>query len=189
MDNNEGEVKQEVADMKEEVKELEKATDEVKDTTDWKAKYEETEGRLKRAETKLEKLKISQKAEEIVEKRSQTGELDDVTLDFFDLKGYGDEEETKIFHNIMKKTGMSHREVIKDEYALAKINALREAKKVKDATPSATRRTGNTSDDVDYWVSKVNAGGELPKDFELKTKVLAKITAANDTSIPPWRRK
>lgn len=181
---NEGEV----VELQDEVATLEEATEEEQDTTDWKAKYEETQGKLKRAETKLEKSKIEKKAEAIVEKREQTGELDDAIRDFFDLKGYSDDE-MEILHNVMKRTGMSHREVLKDEYVTAKIAAKRKDIEVKNATPSSTRRSGGqSSDDVDYWAAKAEQSGELPKDFDLRQKVIAKITSKGDTSIPPWRR-
>jgi hypothetical protein len=136
-----------------EVETLEEATDEEKDTTDWKAKYEEVQGRLKRAETKLEKGKIEKKAEAIVEKQSKTGELDEAVRDFFDLKGYSDDE-MEVFHNIMKRTGMSHREVLKDEYALSKVTAMRKDVEVKDATPSGTRRAGSSGNNLDAAIAK-----------------------------------
>ena len=187
---NEGDTVEEVVEKVEtEIADHDEADDETKDTTDWKAKHDELAARLKRAETKLEKSKIEKKAEAIVERQSKTGELDDATLDFFELKGYGTEEETEIFHNIMKRTGMSHREVIKDEYALAKIAAIRREREIKEATPSSTKRAGGqASNDIDYLVAKAEQTGELPKDYELKQKVIAKITSKGDTSIPPWRR-
>lgn len=181
---NEGEV----VELQAEVDTLEEATQEEQDTIDWKAKYEETKGQLKRAETKLEKQKIEKKVEPIVEKQSKTGELDDAVLDFFELKGYGEEAETEILHNIMKRTGMSHREVLKDEYALAKIASIRKEKEVKDATPSATRRSsGGASNDVDYALAKYEQTGELPKDFALKSQVLNKfIDNKGSSSKPAW---
>lgn len=188
MATNEGDVVDEVSEVDAEIVEHDEATDEEKDTTDWKQKHDELSARLKRAETKLEKVKVEKKADAIVEKRSQSGELDDAVRDFFDLKGYSDDE-MEVFHNIMKRTGMSHREVLKDEYAVSKVTSMRKEKEVKDATPSSTRRSGGqSSNDVDYWVAKAEQTGELPKDFELKQKVVAKITSRGDTSLPPWRR-
>lgn len=191
MTNNEGETveetTEEVQKVEEQVEKHDEATTEEKDTVDWKAKHDELKGQLKRAETKLEKLKIDSKVEKKLE--AKTGELDDATRDFFDLKGYSDEE-MEVFENIMKRTGMSHREVIKDEYALAKVDSIRKTKAVKDATPGSTRRPGApSSTDVDAWVVKVQNGGELPKDFELKTQVLNRLVGKNDTSVPPWKRK
>jgi hypothetical protein len=183
-EKNEGEV----VELQEEVETLEEATTEEQDTTDWKAKYEEALGKLRRAETKLEKTKIEKKAEVIVEKQSKTGELDEAVRDFFDLKGYSDDE-MEVFHKIMEKTGMSHREILKDEYAVAKVTAMRKAQEVKDATPSGTRRAGGqSSTDVDYWVAKVEQGGELPKDIELKRKVINRIAGKDTLHTPPWRR-
>lgn len=181
---NEGEV----VELQEAVETLEEATEEVQDTTDWKAKYEEAQGKLKRAETKLEKTKIEKTVEKRVEERTKTGELDDAVLDFFELKGYGSEEETEVFHNIMKRTGMSHREVIKDEYALAKVKSIRDANAVKEATPSGTRRPTNTMNDIDYLYAKFEQTGELPSDYEMKTKVLDRKVAKENTNKPRWKK-
>ena len=184
---NEGEVV--VAELETEIETLEESTEEEKDSTDWRAKYEEAQGKLRRAETKLEKTKIEKKAEAIVEKQSKTGELDDAVLDFFELKGYADEEEVEVLHNIMKRTGMSHREILKDEYAVSKITSLRKAKEVKDSTPSATRRSGGApSNDVDYALAKYEQTGKLPEDYELASKVVNKLVDRNNTNKPAWQK-
>ncbi len=188
MTTNEEVVQTEVEETEAEIVEHDEATEEEKDSTDWKAKHDELAARLKRAETKLDKQKVEKKAEQIVEKRSNTGELDEAVRDFFDLKGYSDDE-MEVFHNIMKRTGMSHREVLKDEYATSKVSAMRKDIEVKNATPSGTKRAGGqSSNDVDYWVAKAEQGGELPKDFELRAKVINTLSKKGDTSIPPWRR-
>src|SRR3990167_2550898 len=119
---------------------------------------------------------------------SKTGELDETQLDYLDLKGVTDEDEIAVIQKVMKNTGQTVRQVLKDDYVQSKLTALRKEREVKDATPSGTRRAGGqASNDVDYWVAKAEQG-ELPKDPELKRKVLQKLDSKKDLSIPPWRR-
>lgn len=185
MSTNEGGVEQEVEQIEGEIETLEGEPEETQDTTDWKAKYEETIGRLKRAETKLEKSKIDKKVEEKV--KEKTSELDDTQLDYFDLKGYSDPEEVSVFHKIMLKTGMSAREVLKDDYALAKVKALRDEKAVKEAIPSSTRRSGEQSGDLESAIAKFDKTGELPTDYALKTKVVNAVTDRGNPNKPAWQ--
>ncbi len=137
------------------------------------------------------------KAEEAIatkeELKATTGELEAAQLDFFDLKGYTDPDEVAILQNIMKRTGMSHREVIKDDYALTKIKGIREAKEVKDATPSSTKRSGSGSTNtVEYWTAKIDSGAaklsDIP-DFETRAAVIEKKEkAGGNDRLPPWMR-
>ena|SRR3990167_607518 len=117
-----------------------------------------------------------------------TSGLDDATLDFFELKGYSDPDQVDVFRKIMEKTGISHREVIKDEYALAKVKEIQEKKDVQGAMPSSRRSGSTSSNDVEYWKAKYEESGELPDDFALRSQVInAKIDKENQT-LPPWRR-
>jgi len=181
MDKNE-EAIQEIADVQEEVDTLEEATEEEQETIDWKAKYDEVQARLKRAEKKLDKQKVEKKDEKL---ETKTDGLSDAVLDFFELKGYNDEE-VEIFQNIMKRTGMTHREVVKDDYATAKIEKMRQERAVKEATPSGTRRSSNPSNDEDYWLAKYEQTGELPKDFELRSKVINRFVDKSNPNKPSW---
>lgn len=181
MDKNEEAVQEELAEVQEEVETLEEASEEEQDTTDWKAKYEETQARLKRAEKKLDKQKVERKEEKL----EKTEGLSDAVLDFFELKGYNDEE-VEVFENIMKRTGMSHREVVKDDYAASKIEKMRQERAVKEATPSGTRRSSNSSNDEDYWLAKYEQTGELPKDFELRSKVINRFVDKSNPNKPSW---
>lgn len=184
MTTNEEAVEQtEVEEVESEI--VEHNEEEDQDTTDWKAKHDELAARLKRAETKLDKQKVEKKADAIVEKRAQTGELDEAVRDFFDLKGYSDDE-MDVFHNIMKRTGMSHREVLKDDYALSKVTAMRKESEVKDATPSGTRRAGSSGNNLDAAIAKYEQTGELPKDFALRTQVVNKMVDRSSTNKPAW---
>jgi len=123
------------------------------------------------------------------ELQSKTGELQDAQLDFFELKGYSDEAEIDVLKNIMKRTGMSHREVIKDEYALAKIKSIRDENAVKAATPSGSKRSSQgQTDDVAYWVEKNERTGEWPTDFKLKAKIVEAKERKAGVNAPSWRQ-
>ncbi len=120
---------------------------------------------------------------------SKRGELDETQLDYLDLKGVTDEDEIEVIQKVMQKTGQTVRQALKDDYVTTKLATLRKEREVKDATPSGTRRVGGqSSNDVDYWVAKVEQGGELPKDVELKRKVINKIAGRDTLHTPPWRR-
>lgn len=166
------------------------------DTTDWKAEAQKLRDKAiaQRERTKTLKKDLADakkavgEAEKSKETSSQpkTGELDETQLDYFDLKGYSDSDEIDIFHKIMLKTGMSAREVLKDEYALAKVNSLRQEKGVRDATPSSSRRGGDQLNDVASAIAKFEATGELPKDFELAAKVTNAIVEKENKNKPSW---
>lgn len=143
------------------------------------------EGRAERLRTKLG-LKTEKK--EVAAPKPTTGELDEAQMDFFELKGYSDPDEVEVFANIMKKTGMSHREVLKDEYALSKVTKLREQKAVQAATPSSTKRGGQSGINLDAAIAKYEQTNELPDDFELRSQVIEARMNKQSTSLPPWRR-
>ena len=158
------------------------------ETTDWKAKHDETAGRLKRAETALEKLKVQKKAEAIVEKQSKTGELSETQLDYLELKGISEDTDLQIIERHVQRTGETVREALKDDYVIAKLEANKEKRDVKDATPSSTKRTGaGQTSDVAQALAKFEQTGVLPDDFELATKVTNKI-ADRGTNKPSWHR-
>lgn len=124
------------------------------------------------------------------ELKAKTGELDEATLDFFELKGYSDPDQVEVFRSIMRKTGMSHREVIKDDYALSRVKAIQDAKEVKDATPSSTKRSGNQTNDLALALAKFEQSGykDLPEDFSLRSAVINAVEAKKGTNAPSWHR-
>ncbi len=151
----------------------------------------ELSARLKRAEAKIERMKIDakveKKVEKVVEKLKPTGELSEAQQDFFELKGF-DEDQVDVFAGIMKKTGMSHREVIKDEYALAKVKSIADKKAVQSATPSSTKRAGGQVGDVAAAAAKFKETGVLPDDRALADAVVDSIAKAGNDRLPPWQR-
>lgn len=183
---NEGEAAVELNDAEAVVDELNEATEEEKDTTDWKAKYEEAEGQRKRLETKLGKVKITKEAERIIEKQSK-GELDNGDYAFLATKGYEDDDQIAFIQKQMDKWDMSLREILKDEEVKAKLAGILKAKEVQAATPSGTRRATNQMNDLDYLYAKFEQTGELPTDYDMKTKVLDRKIAKENTNKPRWK--
>lgn len=154
-------------------------------------KIEETNRQLferaKKAEAKLLKEKVEKKVESVLEQKA--GELDETQLEYLDLKGIRDDDEIEIIKSVIKKTGMSLRSAINDDYVQTKLAHLKRDKEKLDATPGATRRTGGSEiNTVDYWVARYEQKGELPKDFELQSQVFNKLIDAHNTNKPAWRR-
>lgn len=166
------------------------------DTTDWKAEAQKLQNKAisqrERTKTLKRELAEARKAVGVVASSKETpsqpktGELDETQLDYFDLKGYSDSDEVDVFHKIMLKTGMSAREVLKDEYALAKVKSIRDAKAVQSATPGSTRRAGDQTGDIASAVAKFEATGILPDDFELASKITDAVTAKGNKNKPSW---
>jgi len=76
-----------------------------------------------------------------------------------------------------KRLGIEPAEAISDELVAAKLNRMAENRKSKDATPSPSKRGGNSgTNDVGRLADKVAAGGELPKDPALAEKVQKEIS-------------
>jgi hypothetical protein len=167
------------------------------DTTDWKAKAEELEQKRRedgikaRERSKALKAQLAEfKAKDIPKPESKpaTGELDDTQLDYLDLKGITAEEDIAVIQKVMLKTGQTVRQALKDDYVIAKLKDLKVAREVKDATPSATKRSGNQTNNLDYWMNKYDQTGELPPDFETRSAVINAKEAKNDVSVPKWKR-
>jgi hypothetical protein len=175
---NEGEV--EVVAEEEVVEQVEATEPEAE--TDWKAKFEEAQGKLKRVETKLSKAK-----EVVVEKKA---DLDETQLEYLDLKGVRDDEEIELVKGVMKKTGMTLRAALHDDYTQTKLAVLRKDRERLDATPGATRRAGGTAvNTVDYWVARheQSGGKDLPKDFTLRAEVINRLVDRDSGNKPAWR--
>jgi len=103
------------------------------------------------------------KDEAKVETTRTTGELDETQLDYLDLKGYTEQEDIEIIQTVMQKTGKGLRETLKDDYVISKLKDNKQAREVKAATPSSTKRAGNNiNDSEDYWYQKYERDGKLP---------------------------
>lgn len=139
--------------------------------------------RLKRQAAQLEKKLgvIEPKSE------SKSGKLDETQLDYLDLKGVTEEEDIRVIETVMKNTGKSLRDVLKDDYVVSTLNDNRNTRNVKNAIPGSTKRGGVESSSVDFYVNKFKSTGRLPEDFETRSKVVDAITAESDDRRPRWK--
>lgn len=137
---------------------------------------------LKQTEKKLGITEDAPKAEK------KTDGLDDTVLDYLDLKGVSEAEDIEVIESIMKKTGMSARDAIKDEYVIAKLASNKATREVKDATPSSTKRAGATADTVAQAVARFEKDGTMPDNFELRNKVVDALVAKDTNNAPSWHR-
>jgi uncharacterized membrane protein YgaE (UPF0421/DUF939 family) len=150
MEKNEGEVEA----IETELEEVESEDAETKETVDWKAKHDEVSARLKRAETKLQKSKIDKE----VEKKVSQG-LDRMDRAILRVEKITSEDEVSLVEDLMKETGKSLEQVLESKFFQHELKELRDARATKEATPSGTKRSGQSPrSEVDYWLAK----GELP---------------------------
>ena len=189
------EVEKEVEEEVEEILDLPEIKEGEDDTTDWKAEAEKLQHKAisqrERTKTLKKELADARKAVGVVvgskETPSQpkTSELDETQLDYLDLKGITDSEDITVIQKVIQKTGQTVREVLKDDYVVAKLASLKAERDVKSATPSSTRR-GDVSGDISSAVAKFEASGVLPDDFELASKVTDAVTAKGNRNKPSW---
>lgn len=140
--------------------------------------------RLKRQAAQLEKkLGVEPKPES-----KSTGKLDETQLDYLDLKGVSEEEDIKVIETVMKNTGKSLRETLKDEYVVSTIDENRRTRNVRNAIPGSSKRSGVESNSVDFYVNKFKSTGKLPEDFETRSKVVDSLTAESSNRNPSWLR-
>ena len=151
---------------------VEEKDDQGNDKTDWKAEAQKQAGIAKRLKTRLDKHKVEAKVEKKVEERV-TNELDRIDRAVLRAEKITHPDEVALVEEIKKETGKSVEEVLESRYFQTELKTMREDRATKEATPSGTKRSGQTSQsDVEYWLAK----GELPSDPALKLKVVnAKI--------------
>lgn len=121
-------------------------------------------------------------------KSTKTGELDDTQLDYLDLKGYSENEDIKVIEDIVKKTGMTVRQALKDDYVISKLDSNKKARDAKKATPSSTKRSGESTDNEDYYFNKYEQDGVLPKNIsqEMKQKLVNRKAGQTDARKNPF---
>ena len=173
------------------------------DSTDGKAEVQKLREKAiaQRERTKSQKDKIKELEAKVAsipaptqtQKPSSTNGLDETALDYLDVKGVTEDEDIKVIEGIVMKTGMTVRLALKDDYVIAKLNANKAQREVKDATPSNTRRAGgNQGTDLSTLVAKYEQSGfdakTLPDDFALRTKVVNAVAAKQNTNKPSWQR-
>lgn len=118
---------------------------------------------------------------------AKTGELDETQLDYLDLKGITDDDEIQLIQKVMRNTGQTVRQALKDDYVQSKLETLRKEKEVKSATPSSTKRSGNQIGDVEAAIAKYQQSGALPDDFALRTAVVNAVYERENKNKPAWK--
>lgn len=139
--------------------------------------------RLKRQAAQLEK-KLGVEPES----KPKSGKLDETQLDYLDLKGISEQEDIQIIETVMKNTGKSLRDTLKDDYVVTTLGENQRTRSVKNAIPGSTKRGGIESNSVDFYVNKFKSTGRLPDDFETRSKVVDAITAESSNRNPSWKR-
>lgn len=132
------------------------------------------------------------KAEEAVrtqeELKAKTGELDEMQLDYLELKGVTEPEDIEVIQKVMQRTGQTMRQALKDDYVVSKLEANKTKRDVANATPSNTKRSGGNAMGAEAALARYEATGELPADFELRSQVINMKEAKESGTLPPWRR-
>lgn len=168
---------------------LEDIDGEGSDDTDYKALAAKNAGIAKRALTKLKKANEKPKEEPKVvkpESKTQPEGLDETQLDYLDLKGITDDEDIKIIERHVQRTGETVRQALKDDYVIKKLESLKEQREVKDATPSSTKRTGQTTGTLDQDIAKFERDGTLPDDYKRRTEVVNAVVDKKNGNKPNW---
>lgn len=168
---------------------LEDIPEDAPDDTDWEAIAKKNAGIAKRALTKLAKAnkpKEEPKVEKKPEPKAQTEGLDETQLDYLDLKGITDDEDIKVIEGVVKKTGMTVRQALKDEYVIKKLESQKEQREVKDAIPSSTKRTGQSGGTLEQAIAKFERDGTLPDDFKLRSEVVNAVVDKKNGNKPSW---
>ncbi len=171
------------------------------DLTDWKAEAQKLRDKAiaQRERTKSLKQQLKDKVNAIealatTQKKAEptkTGELDETQLDYLDLKGISEAEDIKIIEDIVKKTGMTVRQALKDDYVIKKLEANKATREVKDATPGSTKRAGSgQTDSFELALAKYKQSNfdpdSLPSDFTLRSKIVNAIAEETSPNKPGW---
>lgn len=163
-------------------------TPEVKETPAEEKPIESPEAKLARLKRQAAQLEKKLGVAEEKPESKPTGKLDETQLDYLDLKGITEEEDIKVIETVMKNTGKSLRDVLKDDYVVSTIDENRRTRSVKNAIPGSSKRSGVESNSIDFYVNKFKSTGRLPEDFDTRSKVVDAITAESSNKNPSWMR-
>lgn len=173
----------------EEVEEVETPEADLTPETDWEAEAKKARGIVQRLRTKLTKAtekKVEEKS--VVQPKPKTGGLDEMQLDYLDLKGISDSEDVAVIEGIVKKTGMTVRQALKDDYVLSKLEANKKTREVQNATPGASNRGTSQPNNLAAAIAKFERTGELPTDFALRTQIVNSIADSGRGNKPSWHQ-
>lgn len=175
MDSNEQEVEQSQAT--EQVEETER-TDWKAKAIEWETKFKSEAGSRKRLEKDLKQFQT--KTETPTESQPQDKKGFDYAEKAY-LKSSGIEAtDFEFVKEVMDSTGKDIDAVLGSKFFQAELKERKDLRMSEAATPSGSKRAGNTTrDQVDYWLAK----GELPPDPMLRRQVVnARIKSEENKS-------
>jgi len=180
MDTNELEVTEE----EEETTVVEETPEDSDDPAVLKARIKKLEEKAiaQRERTKIVKHELAKTV------KAKSNELDNGDLALLAVKGYENEEDMTFIQDKMQKWNKTLPEILRDNDVVEKLKGMKLERDVKNAMPSATKRTsaGNL-DNLDYWTAKYDQTGQLPDNFELKSAVINAQVEKHNTNKPNWR--
>ena len=138
--------------------------------------FEKKDGKWVKKENKIEP--------KVDDKKAEKSKLDFGEKAFLKAYGIEGEEALDFIASMRERTGDELDILVNDEIVTAKLKAFKDASAAKDAIPSKTNRSNQTDakENVDYWIKK----GELPKDTELRKKVVnAKLSIEKSANSAP----
>ena len=160
--------------------------------TDWEARAKKLEEKAivqrERTRTLKERLaKLEKQAFAPPKEVDKTGELDETQLEILELKGITDTEDIDYLKKYMQRNGLTLRETLKDDIALAKLQSQKDKREVKEATPSSTKRSGNSqTSDLSLDIARYEQTGKLPDDFARRSAVINAKVEKENTNKPAW---
>lgn len=189
---------EDVIEVEEEEEEADEPTEPTEDPNALKARIQKLEEKAiaQRERTRLlrqELAKAKPKPEAPKEAPSQSsGELNETQLDYLELKGVTEQEDIDYIQKVVNREGISVRQALKDDMVVEKLAKNAKKREVQAATPSATRRSGQTAvNEVDLWVAKIERGeaklGDIT-DFTTRAAVVEARERKQDNNRPPWQR-
>lgn len=143
------------------------------------------ESRKARLERELARVNRALGADEPApsKKTDETGEIEALLLE---VKNVTHEDDVALFEKWKADTGRSARQILSSEIFLKELEAQRQVRAVKDATPSGTKRAGGSTDDVAAAIARFDATQELPEDFQLRSAVVNALTERSSGNKPAW---
>lgn len=146
------------------VDEVEETQEESTDTPDevvaekpQKESDESRRGRLQRELTKLNK-KLGIENESKSSKSKKSDGIDYAQEAYLLANGIKEADEIELVQERMSNTGKSLKEVLASKYLQEDLKELRDAKSVKEALPSSSKRSNTSArNTVEYWIGKLDS--------------------------------
>jgi len=142
------------------------------DNTNWKALAMDRQelarknhGIAQRYKTKADKARDNILTNPVEKKEPQSNDLGEKS--YLISNGIKTKDEIALALRLKKETGKDIESLLETTYFQAELREFREGKATDNATPTASKRSNNsTSDSVDYWLAK----DELPPASETKLR-------------------